>query len=147
MRHYGQGSPWQDFCVLVGTEPAIILALDKPDWVHHALISILQRRLQMISLLKGAPLDLIEVGGGSGSSTVIGPDLFREFCLPYDKIQNQALHDLGLRIVYHLCGGVMPMLDLVVQTGADGLETMTPPGMGGNCDLAEAAKRVGDKLF
>jgi len=40
------------------------------------------------------------------------------------------MHDLGLKVVYHLCGGVMPMLDLVAETGSDGLETMTPPTMG-----------------
>ena len=39
------------------------------------------------------------------------------------------------------------MLDLVVQTGADGLETMTPPSMGGDCDLALASQRVGDQIF
>jgi len=38
-------------------------------------------------------------------------------------------------------------LEDVVANGADGLETMTPPGMGGDCDLAEAYRRVGDKLF
>jgi len=39
------------------------------------------------------------------------------------------------------------MLELVAATGADGLETMTPPAMGGDCDLAEASRRVGDRLF
>ena len=33
----GQGSPWQSFCTLVGTEQAIYMAMDKPDFVHHAL--------------------------------------------------------------------------------------------------------------
>jgi uroporphyrinogen decarboxylase len=41
----------------------------------------------------------------------------------------------------------MPMLELVAENGSDGLETMTPPSMGGNSDLAEAKRRVGDKLF
>ena len=41
----------------------------------------------------------------------------------------------------------MKLLDIVVENGADGLETMTPPGMGGDCDLAEASGRVGDRLF
>jgi uroporphyrinogen-III decarboxylase len=41
----------------------------------------------------------------------------------------------------------MKMLELVAETGADGLETMTPPMMGGDCDLVEARRRVGDKLF
>ena len=41
----------------------------------------------------------------------------------------------------------MKMLDLVVESGANGIETMTPPSMGGDCNLKEASKRVGDKLF
>ena len=41
----------------------------------------------------------------------------------------------------------MPMLELVAECGADGLETMTPKAMGGDCDLAEASRRVGDQLF
>jgi uroporphyrinogen-III decarboxylase len=78
---------------------------------------------------------------------VISPALFREFCLPYDRRQNELLHEAGLKVVCHLCGGLMPMLDLVVETNADGLETMTPPSMGGDCDLREASRRVGEKLF
>jgi len=41
----------------------------------------------------------------------------------------------------------MPMLDLVVRSGVDGFETMTPPDMGGDCNLREASRLVGDKLF
>jgi hypothetical protein len=52
-----------------------------------------------------------------------------------------------MRVVYHLCGGLMQMLELVVENGTDGLETMTPPSMGGDCDLATAARRAGDRLF
>jgi uroporphyrinogen-III decarboxylase len=73
--------------------------------------------------------------------------MFREFCLPYDRRQNELLREAGLKVVCHLCGGLMPMLDLVLETGADGLETMTPPSMGGDCDLREASRRVGDRLF
>ncbi|MCE5259809.1 MAG: hypothetical protein LLG44_12260 [Chloroflexi bacterium] len=144
---YGQGSPWQDLCTLVDTEKAIYWAMDEPAEMHHMLQVILDKRLRAIELLKGIPLDVFEVGGGAGSNTVISPHFFREFCLPYDKIQNAALHAVGMRIVYHLCGGLMHMLELVAESGADGLETMTPPAMGGDCDLAEATRRVGNKLF
>ena len=42
----------------------------------------------------------------------------------------------------------MQMLELVAETGADGLETMMPPAMGGDCDsAAEATRRVGDRLL
>ncbi|MHB1293375.1 MAG: uroporphyrinogen decarboxylase family protein [Anaerolineae bacterium] len=144
---FGQGSPWQDFCTLVDTEKAIYWAMDEPEFVHHAMQAILEKRLRYVAMLEGLPLDVIECGGGAGSNTVISPKLFREFLLPYDKVQHAALHAVGMRVVYHLCGGLMQMLELVVEGGADGLETMTPPAMGGDCNLAEAYRRVGDKLF
>jgi len=144
---YGQGSPWQDLCILAGTEQAIYWAQDDPQFVHHAMQVILDKRLAYVAMLQGMPIDLIETGGGAGSNTVISPRMFEEFLLPYDRVQHDALHAAGMRVVYHLCGGVMKMLELVAQNGADGLETMTPPTMGGDCDLAEANRRVGHKLF
>jgi uroporphyrinogen decarboxylase len=143
----GQGSPWQSFCCLVGTEPAIMMAMDTPDFLHHALSVILDQTLKVTEMWKGIPSDMVETGGGAGSNTVISPAMFSEFCVPYDRKQHAALHEAGLKIVYHLCGGLMKMLDLVVTNGTDGLETMTPPSMGGDCDLREASRRVGDKLF
>ena len=144
---FGQGSPWQDFCTLYGTQNAIMATFDQPDWVHHVLEALLQKKLAVIERGTRFALDLVETGGGAGSSTVIGPRLHREFCLPYDRRQHAALHAAGTKVVYHLCGGVMPLLDTVATNGADGLETMTPPAMGGDCDLAAAYRRVGDRLF
>ena len=143
----GQGSPWQSLCMLMGTEEAIFMAYDEPDMMHEMLKSILDMTLKTAELWTGIKADMIETDGGAGSNTVISPAMFEEFCLPYDKLQNDAFHDLGLKVVCHLCGGVMKMLDNVVKTGADGLETMTPASMGGDCDLKEASRLVGDKLF
>ncbi len=143
----GQGSPWQSLCILMGTEPAIFAAMDEPDRVHEALKTILDMTLKTTELWHGIPADMVETGGGAGSNTVISPALFREFCLPYDRRQSDAFHAVGLKIVYHLCGGLMKQMDMVAQSGADGLETMTPKSMGGDCDLTEASRRIGDKLF
>jgi len=144
---YGQSGPWQSFCYLVGTEQAIYYAVDDPEWVHYCLQSLVDRQLKVIEMMEGMPTDLIENGGGAGSNTVISPAMHAEFCVPYDRQLHDALHAIGLKVVYHLCGGLMKMLDNVVANGTDGLETMTPPGMGGDCDLAECTRRVGDKLF
>lgn len=82
-------------------------------------------------------------------NTMNGLDQFQAYdCIGMDPViyvTPKYIYDD--KIVYHLCGGVMPMLDLVCENGSDGLETMTPPAMGGDCDLAEAKRRVGDKLF
>ncbi len=145
----GQGSPWQALCYLMGTEPTIMNAMDDEKWMHYALISLLEKSMRVLShCTKENMLSaVIETGGGAGSNTVISPKLFEKYCLPYDKKQNKALQALGTKVVYHLCGGLMAMGDMVVESGANGLETMTPPAMGGDCDLALASKKWGDKLF
>lgn len=145
---FGQGSPWQSFVgMLYPVEEAILLTYDTPDWIHYVMKSLLDKKLKAIDRAGKFELDLVETGGGAGSSTVISPSLHKEFCLPYDKIQHAALHAAGTKIVYHLCGGMMPLLETIAENGTDGLETMTPPEMGGDCDLAEANRRVGSKLF
>lgn len=145
---YGQSGAWQSFCFLVGTEEAIMFAMDDPEWVHYVEQTLVDRQLKVVQLMDGeVPLDLIEIGGGAGSNTVISPAMHAEFCVPYDKQQVDALHAAGYKVIYHLCGGLMKMLDNVVANGSDGLETMTPPGMGGDCDLAECTRLVGDRLF
>ena len=143
----GQGSPWQSFCYMSDTEKAIMMAMDQPDLLHHILTEILKKTLRVTELWKAAPADIVETGGGAGSNTVISPAMFEEFCLPYDKQQCDAFHQAGLKVVYHLCGGLMKMAEMVIESGADGLETMTPPSMGGDCDLREASRLFGNRLF
>ena len=147
--HYypGQGSPWQALCFIAGTQESIMWAMDDPQWVHHAMESLLQKSIKFTQLCEGIPSDIVEIGGGAASNTVISPKMFREFCLPYDKRQIEYIHAAGPKVVYHLCGGMMKMADMVIETGSDGLETMTPPLMGGDCNLKEASRLFGDRLF
>ncbi|MHB8962709.1 MAG: uroporphyrinogen decarboxylase family protein [Saccharofermentanales bacterium] len=145
---FGQGSPWQSFVnYMYPIEEAIMDTYDKPEWIHYVLDNILKKKLIVIERSGKIELDLVETGGGAGSSTVISPSIHSEFCLPYDRKQHAAIHAGGAKIVYHLCGGIMPLLDIVAGNGADGLETMTPKDMGGDCNLEEAAKRIGSNLF
>ncbi len=143
---FRQTGAWQDLVEMMGTEPAIFAAMDKPDWVRHCMESITRKRLEFIEKMKGLQVDLVETGGGAASSTVISPSMFEEFCIPYDRQQHDALHAVGLKVVYHTCGGMMPILKRIVSNGTDAVETLTPPGMGGDVDLAEAHRRIGHQV-
>jgi hypothetical protein len=130
---WGQPGVWQDFCEMFGTEQAIMLAIDEPASVHGLLLRIAKRKASYaVDEMSGARYDLIEQGGGTASCTVISPQLFSEFCAPYDRIVIDALHSVGHRVVYHTCGGMMRILDRIPETGTDASETLSPPGVGGN---------------
>ena len=142
----GQPGCWQDAACLMGIEPLIMATYDDPEWVH-AFLKILQaRKLTYTRSLKGARYDLLELGGGDASSTVISPTLFDEFVTPYDAPIIEAAHEAGQRIVYHTCGGMMPILENIAAMQTDAMETFTPVGMGADVDLAEAKRRIGDKV-
>lgn len=142
-----QGGCWQHAAAWYGLEELIVASFDAPDWVHRFLRALQDKKMQFIGeSLSGASYDLIETGGGASSSTCISPEFHREFCLPYDREQHDALHALGLPVVYHTCGGMMPLLDTIVENGCDASETLTPPGMGGDARHAEIKRRIGSKV-
>jgi uroporphyrinogen decarboxylase len=143
---FGQPGCWQDFACLFGIEKLIMATFEDPEWVH-TFLKVLQNRKQIfIRSMKGAGYDLIELGGGDASTTVISPDIFNSFVAPYDTELIHEAHLAGQRITYHTCGGMMPILEDIAGMRPDAMETFTPPAMGGDVKLGEAKKRIGDKV-
>lgn len=143
---FGQPGTWQDAACLVGIERLILEAHDDPAWVHELLRILQRRKLAYIETLQGAHYDVLELGGGDASTTVISPKLFRKFVAPYDTALIERAHEMGQRIVYHTCGGMMPILEDIADMGPAAMETFTPPSMGGDVDLALARKRLSDRV-
>jgi len=142
-----QAGCWQHAAEWYGLQNLILATHRDPAWVHHFLRVLQKKKLRFIEQsLAGAKFDLIETGGGAASSTCISPKLHREFCLPYDREQHDALHAVGLKAVYHTCGGMMPILEIIVANHCDASETLTPPGMGGDARPAELKRRIGAQV-
>ncbi|HNR67908.1 MAG TPA: uroporphyrinogen decarboxylase family protein [bacterium] len=143
---FGQPGCWQDACCLFGTEAMIMQTLDDPEWVHAFLAVLQRRKIAFARSLAGARYDLLELGGGDASTTVISPRLFNEFVAPYDAPIIEAAQQAGQRIVYHTCGGMMPILEDIAAMHPNAMETFTPRDMGADVDLEEAKHRIGDRV-
>jgi uroporphyrinogen-III decarboxylase len=143
---YGQPGCWQDAACLVGMERLILETFDDPGWVHTLLRILQRRKMDYIRSLASARYDLLELGGGGASTTVISPKIFADFVAPYDGELIACAHEMGQRIVYHTCGGMMPILEQIADMGPNAMETFTPPAMGGDVDLAQAKRRIGDRV-
>jgi len=133
-------------CCLKDVNELILDCFDKPGWVHEFLNYLLEKKLQFIDSMKAAKFDLIETGGGAASSTLISPNLHKEFCTPYDRKIHDALHDLGFKISYHTCGGTLGIEEMIVANGCDVSETLAPVSIGGNQEPWEFAAKIGDRL-
>ena len=138
-----QAGCWQHACCLMDVQELIIETFENPDWVHRLMQVLLDKKLRFIEdSLRVAKFDLIETGGGAASDTLISPKLHREFCLPYDRRMHRAVHEVGLKTTYHTCGGMMNILDLIVENETDASETLTPPGCGGNITQPEKVREA-----
>lgn len=138
-----QGGCWQDACELFGVENLIMATYDDPDWVHEFLKILLDQKLEYIDKnLRNLPFDLIETGGGASSNTVISPLIHEEFCLPYDRDMHDYLHQLGYKVVYHTCGGMSKITELIVKNHCDVSETLSPQSVGGDISSDEVARKV-----
>ncbi len=143
---YGQPGCWQDASVLYGIEDLIMATFDDPGWVHQLLQILLERKKVFVQSLEGARFDLVEHGGGDASTTVISPDIFDQFVAPYDRQVIEIAHSVGQRVVYHTCGGMMPILEKIADMNPDAMETFTPAEMGGDTILGEAKQRIGHRV-
>ena len=143
---FGQPGCWQDASCMFGSENLILSALLDPEWVHTLLKLLMERKRIFTESLAGAKYDILELGGGDASTTVISPEIFNDFVAPYDAQLIGAAHEAGQKIVYHTCGGMMPILEDIASMKPDAMETFTPPSMGGDTRLEEAKQRIGDKV-
>ena len=143
---FGQPGTWQDACCLAGTEAMIMATYDDPAWVHQFLGILNDRNKTFVKSLAGARYDILELGGGDASTTVISPSIFESFVAPNDTALIALAHEAGQKIVYHTCGGMMPILEMIADMNPDAMETFTPSGMGGDVDLVEAKRRIGDRV-
>ena len=65
---------------------------------------------------------------------------------PFDTPIIKAVQEKGIRVVYHTCGGMMPILENIADMGPNAMETFTPVDMGGDVDLTEAKRRIGHRV-
>jgi len=50
---YGQMGAWQSLTYLMGTQNAIMSAMDDPEWVHYAEQSLVDKQLKTIDMMIG----------------------------------------------------------------------------------------------
>ena len=64
-----------------------------------------------------AGADIIGLGDAVGS--LVSPQMYRRFALPYEKRIFDAVHEMGALARLHICGDTNNIVDAMVETGAD----------------------------
>lgn len=73
----------------------------------------------------------------------MSPRLFGEFVTPYLAQLTKAYRDMGLYVIKHTDGDIMPIIDQLVETNPHALHSLDPQG---NVDIAKVKKLYGHKV-
>lgn len=104
-------------CDLMGVQEFFIALLEEPEEVQQLLDISMEQCLRFAKAQVEAGADII--GMGDAATSLIGPSLYEEYALPYQKKMIQAIHDMGAKAKLHICGDLNPVMKYVAQTGAD----------------------------
>ncbi len=130
---------------LTGMENLMLKMFDDPDFVHSIARMTYEYNVQMLDLLVEAGLDvlIIEDDIADKNFPLISPDQFKEFINPYNRKLVELGHEKGLKVIRHSDGNLWPLLDILLETGYDGLNPLEPQA---GMDLKKLKEYCGDRL-
>lgn len=77
---------------------------------------------QFIRMMKEAGADMVSNGDSPAGPSMLSPDMYEKFALPYEKKVCEYAHQLNIPYTLHICGDTDIILDKMVTSGADSLE-------------------------
>jgi len=91
--------------------------MDDPRFVRDLFEFVTQFEISFARMQADAGADLIGIGDAAAS--LVGPRVYREFVLEYEKRMVEAIHDMGALVRLHICGNTRRILGELGATGAD----------------------------
>lgn len=88
---------------------------DDPPFVRDLFDFILEMELQFAKAQVEAGVDII--GLGDAAASLVGPKIYEEFVLPYERKMVEGLHAMGTRVRLHICGDISCILPGVGSLG------------------------------
>lgn len=77
---------------------------------------------RFMDMMKEAGADMLSNGDSPAGPSMISPETYVKYALPYEKKVCDHAHSLGLPYLLHICGNTDLILEQMVSVGADALE-------------------------
>jgi uroporphyrinogen decarboxylase len=115
---------FQDTCAAFGMETALINMLANPNLyraVDDQIVNFYLKANEIFFEATKGRLDAILIGNDMGSQRglIISPEQVREFVLPGSRKLIQQAKSYGLKVIYHSCGSIEPIIPDLIESGVD----------------------------
>lgn len=130
---------------LNGMENLLMNFLTEPEFAHQLMDKVLAVNLKIARNALSAGADIIILGDdyAGNNGPLFSPAVFKEFILPRLQQMVDLIHEEGGKVIKHSDGNLWPILDMIVDTGIDGLNPIEPiAGM----DIGLVKEKYGKRL-
>jgi uroporphyrinogen decarboxylase len=118
---------------------------DNPRLAHELAEMVIDYKIRLMrkAIREGADAVVSGDDYANQHGTVMSPQHFRQFVLPYLKRTIDAAHDEGAPFIKHTDGDIWAILDDLVQAGIDALDPIEPAA---GMDIGEVKAKYGDRI-
>jgi len=141
-------SPFTHFMELFSYQDALINLATDPDKAGAILDRLTEASIAWGVAQAQHGADAVLISSAYAGGGFISPRMYRQFVLPYERRLVEAIHTQtpGIPVYTHTCGQIADRLELMMETGTDGVDTLDPPPIG-DTQLADAKARIGSRMF
>ena len=141
-------SPFSQLLEWVDCAEALLALVEDAQRVQACLDALADGAIDLGVGQAEAGADAILISSAFAGGGFISPRQYRAFVLPCERkvIAGIKARCQGLPVYTHTCGAIGDRLELMEETGTDGIDTLDPPPLGTG-DLADAKRRLGGRLF
>ncbi len=113
---------------LLGFERLMIALMEDPELVRGLVKLSVDTNLAMAAEVARCGADFVFTGDdfASAERPFVSPRMFREFFAPGLKQVVSGMRALGLPVIKHTDGNILPLLDMILDSGIDCLDPIDP---------------------
>ncbi len=140
-------SPFSQFMEMLDYTNGLMSLMDDPGKAKACLDALSDGAIELACGQAAAGAHAVLISSAFAGGGLISRRHYTDFVLPYEKkvISGiKARHDVP--IYTHTCGAIGDRLDLMAETGTDGIDTLDPPPLG-TVELADAKRQLQGRLF
>ncbi len=133
----GLTGPFSQVIFATGIERGFAAMLAEPEYFKNTVQARVQFACDWAEEMARMGVPSVWIGEGFASASLISPQQYSEFVMPYERQVADRLRALNVPSVIHICGKATAILETIAVSGADCFEVDWP------VDLGEAKARIG----
>ena len=140
---------FQDACAAFGMENALMTLIEEPEMFEAINRRITEFYLQANGIFFEATkgkLDAVLIGNdyGSQQGLMLSRELINKYSLPFTRQLIDQAKSYGLKVIHHSCGSICPIIDDLVEIGADVIHPIQAKAAG--MEASKLKEQFGDRV-